>query len=94
MITALFILVTTYLTEKKGVPSCSQGDMIMTVNECKQACTDLSIALTKSLKDGTECYVANNGKCRQDGKRRVTKTKLVCVKEGNIYVKVYTYTCV
>ena len=57
----------------------------MTKQECKDACDTLSI-LTGAMRDNKACYLAGNGKCRQDGKYKPgqsTKTSPICKNDGN-----------
>ena len=54
----------------------------MTADECKAACEYIGITKLGRRKNGKECYIAGNGKCRQEP-RRGSKTLLVC-KRGNI----------
>ena len=56
----------------------------MTSHACRTACNELDrkIGNIKNMKDGNECYIAGNGKCRQNGKRG-KNTLLVCMKKGN-----------
>ena len=61
----------------KGATSCSDGDTIVTSQECESACQTLGKAIGNDLKDSEECYVAGNQKCRQDG-RVGAKASMVC----------------
>ena len=57
----------------------------MTKQECKDACDTLSI-LTGAMRDNKACYLAGNGKCRQDGKYKPgqsSKTSPICKNDGN-----------
>ena len=67
-----------YFVEKKGESSCETGSKIMTTRECELACKWLEKVIG-SLKNGKACYIAGNGKCRQDG-RQGRKTSLVCTR--------------
>ena len=83
----MYVLGASYFIEKRGETSCSKGSKIMTVQACKLACVALGKVAAR-LKPDKECYIAGNGKCRQDGKRG-PKTSLVCVSEGNIQIYLY-----
>ena len=54
----------------------------MTTGECETACKWLKKDVGR-LIDGKACYIAGNGKCRQDG-RPGRKTSLVCSRGGNV----------
>ena len=71
-----------YYIESPGEVACKTGAKILTVQECRIACQELEKSVG-ALKTGKICYIAKNGKCRQDG-RQGSKTSLVCAKEGNI----------
>ena len=62
----------------------------MTAQECRRACDKLG-RLASRLTSSKECYIAGNGKCRQDGKRG-RKTSLVCVEQGNMQIHKGMYT--
>ena len=65
--------------------SCEMGSMIMSKQECNDACTMLNMP-TGTLKNNRACYLAGNGKCRQDGRYKVgagTKTSPICKNKGN-----------
>ena len=81
------ILGTIYFTEAQGDTSCKFASRIRTVQECRIACNKLGTIATR-LKPGKECYVAANGRCRQDGKRG-PKGSLVCTKEGKKLINLY-----
>ena len=73
-----------YFVGNKG-GSCEEGELIMNKQECKYACDTLSI-LTGAMRDNKACYLAGNGKCRQDGKYKPgqsTKTSPICKNDGN-----------
>ena len=58
--------------------------MIMIKKECKDACTMLNMP-TGTLRNNKACYLAQNGKCRQDGRYKVgprTKTSPICKSRG------------
>ena len=68
-----------YFIGSKG-ESCEKGSMIKSKKECKDACTMLSMPIG-TLKNNKTCYLAGNGKCRQDGRYKVgpgTKTSPIC----------------
>ena len=56
---------------------CLSGFMILTTVDCEDACNDLGIGPIGKLKDGNPCYMAGNGKCRQDG-RDGSGASLIC----------------
>ena len=69
----------TYFVGSTG-GSCETGYLIMRKQECKNVCTMLDIP-TGTLKNNHVCYLAGNGKCRQDGRYKVgpnTKTSPIC----------------
>ena len=68
---------TSYALGFKGDQSCSDGDKIMTTQECRIACQTLFKEVGNDLRNGKACYVAGNQKCRQDG-RFGPKASLVC----------------
>ena len=73
-----------YFVGNKG-GSCEEGGLTMNKQECKYACDTLSI-LTGAMRDNKACYLAGNGKCRQDGKYKPgqsTKTSPICKNDGN-----------
>ena len=78
------MLGTSYVLGKKGARSCTDGDTIVTSQECEVACQTLGKAMGNDLKDSEECYVAGNQKCRQDG-RVGTKASLVCKGRGFLH---------
>ena len=78
----------TYYIEEEGEQSCKKGTKITTTPECKTACEKLGKDVG-TLRANRACYVAKNGKCRQDG-RPSSKTSLVCIEMGNI--KIYQYS--
>ena len=79
----LDISVLPYFIGKKG-GSCEDGTLILTKHECKIACDMLSIATgaMRNTRANKTCYLASNGKCRQDGGQS-TKTSPICRKNGN-----------
>ena len=73
-----------YFIGNKG-GSCEEGGLIMNKQECKYACDTLSM-VTGAMRDNKACYLAGNGKCRQDGKYKPgqsTKTSPICKNDGN-----------
>ena len=56
-----------YVHGNKGSRSCNIGSTITTTQECQIACRGLN---KQSLpgRDGNPCYIAVNGKCKQDGR--------------------------
>ena len=57
----------------------------MDKEECKYACDTLDM-LMGTLKEKKVCYLAKNGKCRQDGRYKIgesTKISPICKKDGN-----------
>ena len=80
----IFILETQYFVGDGDNRACQGGYKIMTSHDCRTACNELErqIGNIKNMKDGNECYIAGNGKCRQNGKRG-KNTLLVCMKKGN-----------
>ena len=69
-----------YVHGTKGSRTCHIGSTITTTQECQIACRGLN---KKSLpgRDGNLCYIAVNGKCRQDG-RYSRKNYPVCKTPG------------
>ena len=80
----IFILETQYFVDDGQNRACQGGYKIMTSHACRTACNELDrrIGNIKNMKDGNECYIAGNGKCRQNGNRG-KNTLLVCMKKGN-----------
>ena len=70
-----------YFIEDIGQTSCQNGTKIINAEDCKTACIELKRNIGK-MKNGKECYIAGNGKCRQAG-RRGKKSSLVCITRGN-----------
>ena len=56
-----------YVHGNKGSRTCHIGSAITTTQECQIACRGLN---KKALpgRDGNPCYIAVNGKCKQDGR--------------------------
>ena len=71
-----------YTIEAQGESSCQKGTVIMTASQCKTACNQLEKEVGL-LRTGKVCYIAGNGKCRQDG-RKGSKTSLVCYTGGKM----------
>ena len=65
-----------YIVEVKGANSCAQGSIILDTSECEIACDQLTLN-RGTLRDGKPCYIAGNGKCRQDA-RLGRKASLIC----------------
>ena len=82
------LLVTAYFIGEKG-GSCQSGEMITDKQECKMACDHLNID-HGTMKNGNTCYRAKNGKCRQDGKYKIgrSKTEPLCKNAGNFRSKI------
>ena len=74
------MLVGPYFIGDKG-GSCEEGALILSKQDCKNACDRLSIP-TGAMRNNKACYLAGNGKCRQDG-RQSTKTSPICQRKGN-----------
>ena len=79
----LDISVLPYFIGNKG-GSCEDGTLILTKHDCKNACNMLGIltGTMRNMRNNKTCYLAGNGKCRQDG-RRSTKTSPICQRNGN-----------
>ena len=79
----LDISVLPYFIGNKG-GSCEDGTLILTKQDCKNACDMLGISTgtMRNMRNNNTCYLAGNGKCRQDG-RQDTKTWPICRKSGN-----------
>ena len=79
----LDISVLPYFIGNKG-GSCEDGTLILTKQDCKNACDMLGISTDtmRNMRNNKTCYLAGNGKCRQDG-RQDTKTSPICRKNGN-----------
>ena len=71
-----------YFVAEQGELSCKEGSTVMTTEECKVACKSLEKVVGR-LKGKNLCYIAGNGKCRQDG-RQSRKTSLVCSTEDKL----------
>ena len=65
-----------YIVEKRGANSCKQGSTILDTSECEIACDKLNLK-RGNLRDGKPCYMAGNGKCRQNA-RLGHKASLIC----------------
>ena len=79
----LDISVLPYFIGNKG-GSCEDGTLILTKQDCKNACDmlDISTGTMRNMRNNKTCYLAGNGKCRQDG-RQDTKNSPICRKNGN-----------
>ena len=76
----LKLLVGRYFVGNEG-GSCEDGLMIMNKQACKEACNTLGL-LTGAMKNNKACYLAGNGKCRQDGRYKPgtgTKISPICI---------------
>ena len=71
-----------YFVQQRGLKTCSNGSMIMDKTECATACNELGATPTKNLKNGKPCYMAGNGKCRQNGVHG-SGASLICKNAGN-----------
>ena len=89
----LDISVLPYFIGKKG-GSCEDGTLILTKQDCKIACDMLNIATgaMRNMRNNSPCYLAGNGKCRQDGGQS-TKTSPICRKNGNTADNKLKYCC-
>ena len=67
------------MVEKKGERFCREGSTISSSMECRNACNALNKGFGY-LKHRRLCYVAGNGRCKQDG-RHGSKASLIC--QGN-----------
>ena len=65
-----------YIVEEKGSNSCKQGSTILDTSECEIACDQLNLK-RGVLRNGMPCYMAGNGKCRQNAKLG-RKASLIC----------------
>lgn len=72
-----------YIVQDKGEKVCQQGSAILDTSECKIACDQLNVK-TGTLRNGKPCYVAGNGKCRQDAGLG-PKASLICKNSGYLY---------
>ena len=70
-----------YIVEVRGFNTCKQGTTILGTSECEIACDKLNLK-RGDLRDGTPCYMAGNGKCRQNAKQG-RKASLICKIAGN-----------
>jgi len=81
-----------YVRGTKGSRTCHIGSTITTTQECQIACRGLN---KQSLpgRDGNPCYIAVNGKCKQDGRysrknypvcKTLGITKVISYLEGNV----------
>ena len=70
---------------------CTGGSKITGIEECKSACNELKINLTKdkNFKENKPCFRVGNGKCSQNG-RNGKQASLVCKGEGSLLIKVIT----
>ena len=58
-----------YSLAAKGESCLSGSTTILNTVDCETACNGIVgiVGLFGKMKDGNPCYVAGNGKCRQDG---------------------------
>ena len=80
----LFLSEGSFFFGERGDKSCQGGSEIMTAQECRVACEMLKKKVG-IVKNGRVCYVAGNGRCRQDG-RKGKNTLLVCIANGNTQI--------
>ena len=71
-----------YFVEQRAKRICSNGSIILDKDECATACNHLVAAASNNLKDGKPCYLAQNGKCRQNGAHG-SGASLICKRAGN-----------
>ena len=71
-----------YFVEQRAKRICSNGSIILDKDECATACNHLGAASSNNLKDGKPCYLAQNGKCRQNGAHG-SGASLICKRAGN-----------
>ena len=76
-----------YFIEDVGQNSCQNGTKVMNAQDCTSACNTLEKNMGK-MKDGKACYIAGNGKCRQDG-RHGARARLVCMNKGNVHYVIF-----
>ena len=61
---------------------CADDLFITDKTECKEACGQLNMK-SGMMRNNMVCYMANNGKCRQDGRfGKGTKTSPICKRKG------------
>ena len=70
-----------YVVERRAQRFCSNGSIILDKDECATACNHLGAATSNNLKDGKPCYLAQNGKCRQNGAHG-SGASLICKNTG------------
>ena len=71
-----------YFVERMAQRTCSNGSMILDRNECASACNHLGSTPSNNLNNGRPCYIARNGKCRQNGAHG-SGASLICKHTGN-----------
>ena len=70
-----------YFVERMAQRTCSNGSMILDRNECASACNHLGSTPSNNLNNGKPCYIARNGKCRQNGAHG-SGASLICKHTG------------
>ena len=70
-----------YFLGGRGDMKCIGGLVITDAVGCRTACRFLEITLGGIFREGKTCYMAKNGKCRQDG-RHGSKVSLPCKTSG------------
>ena len=78
----IITVATNYAEGKTGSDTCTVGSAITDTHECKEACNELNRPVG-ALSEGSLCYVAGNGRCKQDGSMN-PKGRLVCKMLGNM----------
>ena len=86
----IITVATNYVEGKTGSDTCTVGSAITDTHECKEACNELNRPVG-TLSEGNLCYVAGNGRCKQDGSMN-PKGRLVCKMLGNMIIH-KTYYC-
>ena len=80
----IITVATNYVEGKTGSDTCTVGSAITDTHECKEACNELNRPVG-ALSEGNLCYVAGNGRCKQDGSLN-PKGRLVCKMLGNMII--------
>ena len=78
---------TSYVQGDRGKQYCHMGSTITTTQECKVACDKLGKKVVTG-HDGKPCYIAGNGRCKQDGKQN-PRAHLVCKDLGILIIYIY-----
>ena len=73
-----------YFSETKGESSCEPGFKIFSSEGCELACRlrEKFGGSNESFMEWKPCYIAGNGKCKQDG-HHGSKASLVCCREDH-----------